>query len=211
MPTPDETGDADRLGAIIQTLMDDRRQRETQIAEERAQREREFERQQERRQREMDEKMDVVMSLVENVGSNSGEGTVKVAKLTDDDDIEGYLTTFERQMAAYEIDKARWAFLLAPKLSGRAQQAYMAVDTEDAGDYPVIKKAILQRYDVNEESNRRKFRTRTRKTEESYTNLATDLMDLGRRWLQDCKTLTDALEKIAIEQLLSALPEGIRV
>ena len=52
MPTPDETGDragdADRLGAIIQTLMDDRRQRETQIAEERAQRECEFERQQER-------------------------------------------------------------------------------------------------------------------------------------------------------------------
>ena len=126
-PTHNETGDgageSDRLSAIIQTLMDDRRQRELQIAEEHAQWEREFERQQERRQREMDEKMDVVMRLVENVGkskSNSGEGAVQVAKLTDDDDIEGYLTTFERQMAAYEIDKARWAFLLAPKLSGRA-------------------------------------------------------------------------------------------
>ena len=217
-PTHDETGngagESDRLSAIIQTLMDDRRQRELQIAEERAQREREFERQQERRQREMDEKMDVVMRLVENVGkskSNSGEGAVQVAKLTDDDDIEGYLTTFERQMAAYEIDKARWAFLLAPKLSGRAQQAYMAVDAKDAGDYPIIKKAILQRYDVNEESYRRKFRARTRKTEESYTNLATDLMDLGRRWLQDCKTAEDVLEKIAIEQLLSALPEEVRV
>ena len=210
----DEAGDADRLSTIITALMDDRRQREAQIAEERAQREREFERQQERRQREMDEKMEVVMRLVENVGkskSNSGEGAVRVAKLTDDDDIEGYLTTFERQMAAYEIDEARWAFLLAPKLSGRAQQAYMAVDTTDAGDYRAIKKAILQRYDVNEESYRRKFHARRRKTEESYTNLATDLMDLGRRWLQDCKTLADALDKIAIEQLLSALPEEIRV
>ena len=87
----------------------------------------------------------------------------------------------------------------------------MAIDTKDTGDYPIIKKAILQRYDVNEESYRRKFRARARKTEESYTNLATDLMDLGRRWLQDCKTAEDVLEKIAIEQLLSALPEEVRV
>lgn len=53
--------------------------------------------------------MDVVMRLVENVGKSksslqSGEGVVKVAKLTDADDIEAYLTTFEQLMAAYLID-----------------------------------------------------------------------------------------------------------
>lgn len=139
-------GEAERLSAIIQTLMEERRERETQIAEERALREREFERQRLQRESEMQEKFDMVMRLVENVGKSkhsapSGESTVKVTKLTEDDDVEGYLTTFERQMAAYEIEKKRWAYLLAPKLAGKAQQAYMALDDTDAGDYDAIKKS----------------------------------------------------------------------
>lgn len=97
----------------------------------------------------MQEKFDMAMQLVENVGKSkhsalSGESTVKVTKLTEDNDIEGYLTTFERQMAAYEIERKRWAYLLAPKLAGKAQQAYMALDDTDAGDYDAIKKAILR-------------------------------------------------------------------
>ena len=87
----------------------------------------------------------------------------------------------------------------------------MAIDNEDVGDYDGIKKSILQRYNVNEESYRRKFRARVRKTDETYTNLATDIMDLGKKWLAECKTIQDALEKLGVEQLLSALPEEVRV
>lgn len=53
------------------------------------------------------------------------------------------------------------------------------MDDEDARDYDTIKKAILQRYGVSEESYRQKFGARIRKPGESYTNLATDVMDLG--------------------------------
>ena len=55
---------------------------------------------------------------------------------------------FERQMVAYEIDKAQWAFLLAPKRSGKAQQAYMAIDQDDASDYDVIKKATAGSFGI---------------------------------------------------------------
>ena len=131
--------EADRLSAIIESLVEERRVRDAQIAEERAQREREFERQRLQREEEMQQKIEMMMRLVQNVGKSklstpAGESAVKVAKLTEDDDIEGYLMTFERQMAAYEIDKKRWAYLLAPKLSAKAQQAYMAIDNEDVGD-----------------------------------------------------------------------------
>ena len=47
---------------------------------------------------------------------------VKVAKLTEDDDIEAYFTTFERLMVAYEIPQRRWAFKLASELVGKAQK-----------------------------------------------------------------------------------------
>ena len=50
-------------------------------------------------------------------------------------------------MAAYERDGSRWAFILAPQLTGRAQKAYMALASDDAGDYYTIKQAILKRYD----------------------------------------------------------------
>ena len=84
---------------------------------------------------------------------------VKVAKLTEDDDIEAYLTTFERLMKAYEIREERWAFKLASQLVGKAQQAYAAMNPEDAAQ---LKKAILRRYDINEESYRQRFRFEAR-------------------------------------------------
>ena len=43
---------------------------------------------------------------------------VRLPKLTEEDDIESYLTTFERMMAGYEIRRERWAFKLAPQLTG---------------------------------------------------------------------------------------------
>ena len=160
------SGGTDQLSSIIQVLMEERRLRETQISEERERREREFERQQLQREAEMQEKFEMVMRVLEHTAGkskspvSSGELTVKVAKLTDDNDIEGYVTTFERQMVVYEVDQTRWAYLLAPKLLGKAQQAYLAVDSEAVGDYDAIKKKILKQYGINEEAYRRKFRAR---------------------------------------------------
>ena len=74
---------------------------------------------------------------------------VKVAKLTNTDNIEGYLLTFERHMAAYVIDKSRWAYILAPHLTRRAQQAYMAVLCEEAGQYFTVNEAIIRQYDIS--------------------------------------------------------------
>ena len=136
---------------------------------------------------------------------------MKVAKLSDTDDIEGYLLTFERQMAAYEIEKSRWAFILAPQLSGRAQKAYMAIAPDESGDYHLIKKAILKRYDISEESHRRKFRERVHGKGESFSELATSLLDLANKWLEECSTKEGVVEKLAIEQFLANAPEDVRV
>ena len=48
---------------------------------------------------------------------------LKLTKLTDSEDIEVFLTTFERMMQVYGVSEDRWAFKLAPQLIGRAQQA----------------------------------------------------------------------------------------
>ena len=61
---------------------------------------------------------------------------IKVTKLTEVDDIEAYLNTFECLMQAYEVPQERWAFKLAPQLVSKAQQTYAALS-------PVIPRIML--------------------------------------------------------------------
>ena len=68
---------------------------------------------------------------------------VKLVPLTEKDDIEAYLVTFERIMGAHKVDKSRWPHYLAPQLTGRAQLAFAALPTIDSDDYEAIKAAIL--------------------------------------------------------------------
>ena len=72
----------------------------------------------------------------------------KVAHLTAEDDIEAYLTTFERTMEAFEIPASAWSFRLAPQLTGKAQKAFAAMDKADTCDYTKVRSAILTRYDI---------------------------------------------------------------
>ena len=98
---------------------------------------------------------------------------LRLTKFTNTDDVEVYLTTFERMMEAYALEKARWAFVLAPQLTGKAQQAYAAMSGDMTGDYDRVKEAILKRYNINEESYCVNFRGISKKPEESYSDMST--------------------------------------
>ena len=130
--------------------------RDEQILEERWIREEEKHRERAEKEEECRQQFDLLHGLVEGLrrkgeaaavnAENSKEREVQVAKLADLDDIEAYLTTFERQMQVYE--KERRAFKLARQLSGRAQQAYPSMDAKDLKDYDKLKEVILKRYDI---------------------------------------------------------------
>ena len=68
-------------------------------------------------------------------------GDLKLEKLSESDDIEAYLVTFEQQVRAYET---RWAFKLTTQLTGKAQQAYGALPAESTSSYQELKAAILR-------------------------------------------------------------------
>ena len=128
----------------------------------------------------MVERTDGRLERQERVPTESAGGDrVKLTKLTEADDIEAYLTTFERIMAAYEVEKTRRAYKLAPQLTGRAQQACTALIPATTGTYDEVKAAILRRYDMNEETYRQQFRTTKKKPDETYRELATRAHDLS--------------------------------
>ena len=174
------------VAAVMQIFLEERRQREKEQLEERQRREEE--RAEERRKWELEvrmrdeemarreeynrKQMEILQSLVQGVQLQGeaakkkaeSEKDVKVPKLTEEDDIVAYLTTFERLIRAYEVKPERWVFKLASNLVGKAQQAYAGLSTEDASSYEKLKKAILLRYDITEESYRQRFRSMKKKS-----------------------------------------------
>ena len=135
---------------------------------------------------------------------------VKLVPLSAKDDIEAYLVTFERIMAAHEIHKDQWPYHLAPQLTGKAQLAFAAMSSTEAKDYDAIKVAILARYDVNEEAYSRRFHSATKQRDESYQELSVHLLDLQNRWLRSYNTMAELMEVICLEQFYETLPGDIR-
>ena len=196
-------------------LTEERRVREAELKEERRLREEEAS----RRQRETKDQLKLFQRLIEGLDKQATAAAtreeknrdVKVAKLTDDDDIEAYLTTFERLIVAYEIPQRRWAFKLASQLVGKAQQAYAAMSTEDSANYTQLKQAILRRYNITEESYRQRFRFLKKESGETNRELATRLTDLAGKWLKKCDTLDKLKDAIVCEQLINTLPTDVQV
>ena len=104
---------------------------------------------------------------------------IKVTRLTTEDNIESYLTTFERVMAANKVSRDRWSYQLAPYLTGKAQQAYAGLLPEEAKTYDTVKEAILRRYDINMETYRQRFRNLRLQENESPQEVVTRLRDLA--------------------------------
>ena len=161
--------------------------------------------------REMQERMEALVRLVKTPtetpgGSKNPVGlSVKLASLSEKDDIEAYLVTFERIMTAQKVDKGRWSQFLTPQLTGRAQLAFAALPSESAADYDAIKAAVLARYDINEEAYRKRFRSSSRSDGETNREVAVRLMDLLQKWTKTCKTVDDVQQFIGKEQFLETL------
>ena len=138
-------------------------------------------------------------------------GMPKMANLEWGDDIEAYLTTFKRMMKAYNVAEEGWPFRLAPNLTGKAQQAFAALDAEKANVYREVKAAILRRYHVTEETCRREFHQSNRRDCEPFQEVITRLAHLLQLWTGDCSTADEVREVFVIEQFLSILPMEMRL
>ena len=113
----------------------------------------------------------------------------KLTKLGESDDVEAYLTTFERMMAAYGVNRPQCVYRLAPHLTGKAQQAYAAMPTEDASTYDEVKAAVLRRYDISTETYCQRFREARLKEGETHGDSPVrpcKQVDKGVHYCQGC-------------------------
>ena len=197
---------------LVKILLEDRKQREEEATEERRWRDAESRQQLELLTRALEgSAVRREPSGEDNARVRDTEVGPKLTKLGESDDIEAYLTTFERMMAAYGVDRSQWVCRLAPHLTGKAQQAYAAMSTEDASTYEEVKAAVLRRYDISTETYRQRFREGRLKEGETHRELATRLLDLASKWTKECTTVRDVVEVIVKEQLLDTMPASVPV
>jgi len=110
-----------------------------------------------------------------------GPESLKLMKLTESDNIEAFLTTFERAVEVHGVERCKRAAVLAPQLTGKARLAYAAMTDEDARDYERVKAAIFQQYNINEEAYRRRFRSIKPLENETPVKLAICVKDLAEK------------------------------
>ena len=119
-------------------------------------------------------------------------------KLADGDDVEQYLTTFERLVTAYSWPPADWAVFLVPYLTGRARSAYVAMDSYDAMDYFQVKEAILAKYAINAEVYPRRFQDRNIVRGETPREFYNRLKDLFHKCIKPAGKTVEEIKEILI-------------
>ena len=167
----------------------------------------------EARRKESQEQIEMMKKLIDAApGSRGGRAELmKIPTLTENEDVEAYLTTFERIMTIQRVEEALWIPWLAPQLTGKAQQAFAALTADDSRVYKKVKEAILRRYDINEETYRLRFRTAEPKEGETPVEFTRRLHDTCDRWLKECDTREKVVDAIVKEQLLESLTEDARI
>ena len=102
-----------------------------------------------------------------------------------------------------------WVTQLAGLLTGKALAAYAGLSGEKAASYDEVKAAVLHRFDVNEETYRRRFRSDRKKAEESYQNWGSRLKDHFTQWTKDQPMVVEEL--MVLDQFLYGVSEDLRV
>ena len=191
---------------------DERLSEERTIFAERLQKEEEKRFWLEQHEREKREWFGQIKASLPNGDSGSAESgeygkprEVRLQKLTETDDIEHFLTMFERVANAYKWPDDVWVLRLAPLLTGKAQAAYANMDAAKSKEFEEVKQAILKRYNINEETYRQRFRNTKTKIDESYVETEVRLKDLAAKWLKPTERTKEGLVNVIIrEQLVSS-------
>lgn len=124
-------------------------------------------------------------------------------------DPEGYFSSFEEIAKHLKWPKEEWAWLLQPKLSGKA--ASVVGNLTNKSDYEFVKKAVLDAFEITPEFYRRKFRNLLKLDSQTFLDFANDKLKLLKKWLkaQDVNNFSDLVNLIVIEEWKRRLPFNI--
>ena len=76
----------------------------------------------------------------------------------DKDDLDAYLSRFERACQAFDVKPEHWSTQLARLLLGQALDVYQRMSDHDVGEYQILKENLLKRFRLTEGGYRKRFK-----------------------------------------------------
>ena len=138
---------------------------------------------------------------------------IRLPYLDDKDDVDTYLTKFERIAAQLKWDVTTWALRLSGHLKGKAAEVYTKLPMEVSNDYEALKNALLKAFHCTAKTYREKFRAAKRVGSETYEQLLDRSKLYLDRWLQLAKGARDfdsLYDLIRLEQFIDCLPAEVK-
>ena len=148
-------------------------------------------------------------------GDEDGQDNFRIASAVrlvpkfDEMAVENYFMSFEKAMEIHKFPKNKWTALLHSQLVGKAAKVFSELTLEDCKDYDKLKQAVLTAYARVPEYYRKRFRSLTKMSGETYSNFAFRLGLPLHSWLEGEEALTDVdrlLEVVKLEQFVNCLP-----
>ena len=99
------------------------------------------------------------------------------------DKMDSYLARFEKYAKANKWHKDRWALNLSALLRGRALEVYDRLSEEDAGDWDVLKEALLKNFDLTEVGFRKKFKGSRPEYSETFLQFESRIRAYLEKWI----------------------------
>lgn len=126
-------------------------------------------------------------------------------------DIDTFFSLFERiaNMRGW-LDSER-VLLLQCVFTGRAQEVFASLSTEDSEKYESVKSAVLKVYELVPEAYRQRFRSWQKSDRQTHVEFVKEIQTHFNRWCSasDIKTFDDLKELMVLEQFKNSVPPRI--
>ena len=137
---------------------------------------------------------------------------IRFVPIFDEADVDKFFLHFEKVAISMKWPEESWVMLLQTALRGKAREIYTQLSIDEA-QYYLVKRLILNAYELVPEAYRQKFRNLTKKKEETFQEFAKNKELLLNRWLSSQEVGTD-FEKlkqlIIIEEFKNRIPADVR-
>ncbi|XP_062993854.1 zinc finger protein 500-like isoform X2 [Elgaria multicarinata webbii] len=140
-------------------------------------------------------------------------GNLQLPELAPVDDIEAYLSSFERAAETCQWPRGEWMSRLMPALSAKAQPPHNGLDARGSrSDHRKSKSSSLRgEAGASVEMQRQRFRQFRYQDSEGPREACRRLRELCRRWLKpESRTKEQILELLILEQFLTILPQDVQ-
>eukprot|EP00745_Piridium_sociabile_P016607 TRINITY_DN2466_c0_g1_i7.p1 TRINITY_DN2466_c0_g1~~TRINITY_DN2466_c0_g1_i7.p1 ORF type:complete len:1403 (+),score=222.61 TRINITY_DN2466_c0_g1_i7:99-4307(+) len=167
-----------------------REQEERDRQEKKEQEERDRQERKEQEEKEYKERMLVMQDQLNRQSIALQEESLELQKsqsnpmepLTDKDDVDAYITQFERVATMGKWKRTTWAARMVALLRGRARDAVMRLSPEEMADYDQVKTTLLEHFRLDAEAYRKRFRTMRKEAEETFKQFLGRLKTCLTRW-----------------------------